>query len=89
MKKDVATERVADLREMRRAAGVTQTELALRCGYTDSRSIKDIEQGLRSPKLSVMESMAAALEVSLGRIIEACQETSRRAGTRARKGRAA
>lgn len=68
---------------------MTQEQLALRCGYSDPRSIADIEQGLRSPKLSVMESMAAALGVSLGRIIEACQESSRRSETRGRQGEAA
>lgn len=51
------------LRQCRIQAGMTQAELAKRCGYTE-RTIGNYEQGSRVPDYKTIVEMASALKVS-------------------------
>ena len=61
---DVATRFGTRLRELRVAAGLTQAELAERAGISVN-FISLVERGLKSPTLSTMERLAAALKVPI------------------------
>ena len=61
---DVATRFGTRLRELRVAAGLTQAELAERAGVSVN-FISLVERGLKSPTLSTMERLAAALKVPI------------------------
>jgi transcriptional regulator with XRE-family HTH domain len=52
-----------NLREARRAAGLSQEELAERAGV-DRSAISDYERGRREPNLSTIVKLASALEIS-------------------------
>jgi len=61
---DVATRFGTRLRELRVAAGLTQAELAEKAGISVN-FISLVERGLKSPTLSTMERLAAALKVPI------------------------
>lgn len=52
------------LQDLRKQKGLSQEELAAKIGL-DRVSVGYIEQGIRTPKLRTLFTMAAALEVSL------------------------
>jgi len=49
------------MRELREKRGLTQVQLAERCGFPQAR-ISELERGLRSPNLVTMLRLALALE---------------------------
>jgi transcriptional regulator with XRE-family HTH domain len=49
------------IRELRQKRGLTQVDLAERCGFPQAR-ISELERGLRSPNLVTMLRLALALE---------------------------
>ncbi len=52
------------IKQLRKAAGMTQKELAKRCGYSSLTTINKIELGINSVPLSVVEKIAAVFGVS-------------------------
>ncbi len=52
----------AQIRAIRKKAAMTQAELGDKLGTTDSY-ISQIESGIRNPKISTIQRIAAALEV--------------------------
>ena len=65
-RKRTVGERVARLREQR---GLTQTELASKAAVF-RETLADIERGASQPKLETLLRLAAALRVSITRIIQ-------------------
>lgn len=52
------------IKQLRKAAGMTQKELAKRCGYSSLTTINKIELGINSVPLSVVEKIASVFGVS-------------------------
>lgn len=52
------------IKHLRKEAGLTQKELALKCGYTSLTTINKIELGINSVPLSVVEKIAKVFNVS-------------------------
>ena len=62
----------AQLRAARIAAGLTQKQLGLACGYIESsaeRTVQHWESGKQSPPLDKLRALADALHVSLDYLI--------------------
>lgn len=58
------------VKQLRRRLHLTQRELAERMGVATSR-IGEIESGInKNPKMSTIESLAKALEVPIGELLE-------------------
>jgi transcriptional regulator with XRE-family HTH domain len=60
------------IREIRLAAGVSQEELAARCGL-DRTYLSGVERGVRNPTVSVVEKIASGLGVSLADLFNRAQ----------------
>jgi len=60
---DILTVFGNSLRELRKGLGLSQEELALRCGL-DRTYISGLERGKRNPTLKVLSVVAQHLEVS-------------------------
>lgn len=58
-----------NLREARERLGLTQEQVAERCGV-HATEVSRIEAGKRDPKVTTLERLAAALEVPPGRLLE-------------------
>ena len=58
-----------NLRETRKRLGLTQEEVSERSGV-QAGEISRIEAGKRDPKVSTLERLAKAVEVSPGRLLE-------------------
>jgi XRE family transcriptional regulator, fatty acid utilization regulator len=56
------------LRHLRRARGLTLAQLATKVGGASS-ALSMIENGRREPRLSLLQAVAAALDVSLGELL--------------------
>jgi transcriptional regulator with XRE-family HTH domain len=56
---------------MRRAAGLTQQQLATALGLTSTRAVKAWERGDYAPSLSAARPLARALGISLEELVEA------------------
>lgn len=54
----------AKVKSLRKSLGLTQKELAERCGYKSLTTINKIELGINSIPLNTIEKLASALEVS-------------------------
>ena len=52
------------IKHLRKEAGLTQKELALKCGYTSLTTINKIELGINSVPLSIVEKIAKVFNVS-------------------------
>ena len=61
---DIKLEFGQRVRELRTSKGMTQQELSDKCGYTDRSAIGHIERGDIDVPLSVIKTLAKALEVS-------------------------
>jgi len=59
----------ANLREARKRLGLTQEQVAERCGV-HATEVSRIEAGKRDPKVSTLRRLAAAVEVPPGRLLE-------------------
>lgn len=59
----------ARLREVRLARGLTQTDLAERCG-TSVAAISHIERGTKVPTLTTLVRLADALECRVTKLVE-------------------
>ncbi|RMG96334.1 MAG: XRE family transcriptional regulator [Deltaproteobacteria bacterium] len=57
-----------ELRRLRRRAGLSQEALAERAGV-HAKHVQRIERGRCNPNLSTLVALAAALEVSVGRLL--------------------
>jgi transcriptional regulator with XRE-family HTH domain len=62
--------------EERRAAKMTQAQLAERCGL-QLRSFQDLEAGLLNTTLATIESVAGALEIDAQKLFEPPREPNR------------
>lgn len=51
------------IRQRRKALGMTQTELANKCGYTDRSSINKVEMADRGLPVTRIEKIAKALDM--------------------------
>jgi transcriptional regulator with XRE-family HTH domain len=58
-----------NLREARKKLGLTQEEVAQRCGV-QAGEVSRIERGLRDPQVSTVEKLATAVEVPPGRLFD-------------------
>jgi transcriptional regulator with XRE-family HTH domain len=58
-----------NLRAARRRLGLTQEEVAERSGV-QAGEVSRIERGKRDPKVSTVERLAAAVEVSPGQLLD-------------------
>jgi transcriptional regulator with XRE-family HTH domain len=56
------------LRELRQKRGLTQVDLAERCGFPQAR-ISELERGSRSPNLVTMLRLALALECRVSELV--------------------
>ena len=52
------------IRKARRAKGMTQTDLAVKCGYTDWTTIHKIEKGLQRLPAHRLDDLCKALDVT-------------------------
>lgn len=52
------------VKELRKSLGLTQKELAEKCGYKSLTTINKIELGINNIPLNIVEKLADALEVS-------------------------
>jgi transcriptional regulator with XRE-family HTH domain len=57
------------LRRLRRRRGLTQAALAARCGWS-REYVARLETGKHDPSLSTLATLARALRVRVGRLIE-------------------
>jgi transcriptional regulator with XRE-family HTH domain len=64
------------LREVRLARGLTQGELAQRCG-TSIAAISHIERGTKVPTLTTLVRLADALECRVTKLVEVLDRKSR------------
>ena len=64
------------IRIARRSKGMTQTDLAIKCGYKDCTSIYKIEKGLQGLPLSRLDALCNALEVSRDYILSSEDTTT-------------
>ncbi len=58
-----------NLKQARKAAGMTQTELAQRSGVTE-RSVYNYEKNSRAPKIDIVERFATVLNVSAEMLLD-------------------
>ena len=58
-----------NIKEKRRALGLTQTELALKVGYSEKSSIARIENGLIDIPLSKVQEFARALDCTASELM--------------------
>lgn len=58
-----------NIRKRRKELGMTQRELAEKCGYTDHTTINKIENGLVDITFKRLEQIAAALETTIIQLI--------------------
>jgi transcriptional regulator with XRE-family HTH domain len=58
-----------NLREARKGLGLTQEQVAERCGV-QAGEVSRIEAGKRDPKVSTLERLAAAVELPPGRLLD-------------------
>ena len=68
--------KVQGLRQIREARGLTQVELAQRAGL-NMATISRIENGLNSPAITTLRSLAQALEMSVGDVETAVNPQAR------------
>ena len=61
---DIKMEFGQRVRQLRTSKGMTQQDLAAKCGYSDRSAIGHIERGDIDVPLSVIKTLAKALEVS-------------------------
>ena len=54
----------ARVKYLRKALGLTQKELAIKCGYKSLTTINKIELGINNVPLDVIEKLASALQVT-------------------------
>ena len=54
-----------NIRKRRKEIGMTQKELAEKCGYTDHTTINKIEKGLVDITFKRLEQIAAALDTTV------------------------
>lgn len=54
-----------NIKKRRKEIGMTQKELAEKCGYTDHTTINKIENGLVDVTFKRLEQIAAALDTSV------------------------
>lgn len=54
-----------NIKKRRKEIGMTQRELAEKCGYTDHTTINKIENGLVDVTFKRLEQIAAALDTSV------------------------
>ena len=59
----------SNIRKRRKALGMTQKELAAKCGYTDHTTINKIENGSVDITFKRLEQIAAALDTSIVALI--------------------
>jgi transcriptional regulator with XRE-family HTH domain len=74
----------AHLREMRIARGLTQPQLAERCG-SNVPFISNVERGVMMPGLAMLLRLADALECNLSELVEVL-DTKRRTARRKKTG---
>jgi transcriptional regulator with XRE-family HTH domain len=65
---DFSRKVVAELKKIRLRKGISQNALALKAGLSRA-AIQHIEKEIRNPTLILLHAVAAALGVSLGRVI--------------------
>ena len=58
-----------NIRKRRKEIGMTQKELADKCGYTDHTTINKIENGLVDITFKRLEQIAAALDTTIVALI--------------------
>ena len=58
-----------NIRKRRKELGMTQKELAAKCGYTDHTTINKIENGTVDVTFERLKQIAAALETSVVNLI--------------------
>ena len=58
-----------NIRKRRKEIGMTQKELAEKCGYTDHTTINKIENGLVDITFKRLEQIAAALDTTIIQLI--------------------
>lgn len=66
---DVRQRLAANLKRLRKAADISQEELADRAGIHRTYA-SDIERGARNPTVTVVERLASALGVSIGSLLD-------------------
>ncbi len=66
---DIAERFAANLAELRKAAGLSQEELAFRAGIHRTQ-VSFIESGKRTPRLDTLVKLAGALEVPTSRLLD-------------------
>lgn len=66
-----------NLRKFRKAARLTQEQLALACGWSGQSRIANYEAGTREPTLDEVASLAAALGVTPGELLDAPEPIGR------------
>lgn len=59
----------SNIRKRRKELGMTQKELAAKCGYTDHTTINKIENGSVDITFKRLEQIAAALDTSIVALI--------------------
>ena len=69
MSEDVRVRLGARLRELRAERGLSQEELAFRCGL-DRTYVSGVERGVRNPSLQSLRVIAKSLDVSLSELFE-------------------
>jgi transcriptional regulator with XRE-family HTH domain len=58
------------VRFLRKAAGLTQEELAYRVGEVDQAYISELEHGKGNPTLQIIEAIANALQTSIASLFD-------------------
>jgi transcriptional regulator with XRE-family HTH domain len=66
---DVAERFAANLAELRKAAGISQEELAFRAGIHRTQ-VSFIESGKRTPRLDTLVKLAGALDVPIADLVD-------------------
>lgn len=66
----------ARIRDKRIELGMTQTELALKCGYTSKTTISKIEKGVNSMTTQTLQNIAEALGVDPMALLKGTEEES-------------
>lgn len=62
-----------NVRRMRKAAGISQEELAFQAGLARSY-MSDVERGERNPTVKIIGRIAAALKISAAELVEGIPE---------------
>lgn len=66
----------AYLREARENAGLTQTEVASRLGYSNSQFISNWERGLSTPPLNTLRTLSKMYHIDMDELFEQIVKTS-------------